>query len=191
MSDYPDRYLVTLRDIETGREQVLTASWSHPFFARMPENTPVAVGAEGLVYQGAIEWAAWVDAKDLQPGFQLLNPDDTWAEVIEVRREATPLTAYNLTVDEFSTFFVAANVDEEPVWVHNTSGCGVVAPRGGAQVTPDNFFDGTKYSPKVRTQVESGDYHGFPDSVDAFSGNGTITKITGRDGVTREKLEIP
>ncbi|MDT8853643.1 hypothetical protein RNZ50_01070 [Paracoccaceae bacterium Fryx2] len=65
LADYQDRYLVTVRDIETGKDQILTASWSHPFFARMPENTPMPVGAEGLVYQGAIEWAAWVDAKDL------------------------------------------------------------------------------------------------------------------------------
>lgn len=86
-----------------------TASWSHPFFARMPENTPIAVGADGLIYQGAIEWAALVDAKDLRPGYQLLNLDDTWAEVVSLKRDVTPLTAYNLTVEEFSTFFVAAN----------------------------------------------------------------------------------
>lgn len=70
--------------------------------------------------QVAIEWAAWVDAKDLKPGYELLNPDDTWAEVVSVSKVDTPLTAYNLTVDEFSTFFVAANDDAEPVWVHNT-----------------------------------------------------------------------
>lgn len=121
VAEYVDRYEVTVRDIESGTEQTLTASWTHPFFARMPENTPIAVGAEGLVYQGAIEWAAWVDAKDLKPGYELLNPDDTWAEVVSVSKVDTPLTAYNLTVDEFSTFFVAANDDAEPVWVHNTS----------------------------------------------------------------------
>ena len=33
-----------------------------------------------------------------------------------------PLTAYNLTVENFATFFVAANIDSEPVWVHNCPG---------------------------------------------------------------------
>lgn len=33
-----------------------------------------------------------------------------------------PLTAYNLTVADFETFFVAANDNAEPVWVHNCSG---------------------------------------------------------------------
>ncbi|MDT8853644.1 hypothetical protein RNZ50_01075 [Paracoccaceae bacterium Fryx2] len=37
-----------------------------------------------------------------------------------MERVVAPLTAYNLTVEEFSTFFVAANVDAEPVWVHNS-----------------------------------------------------------------------
>jgi filamentous hemagglutinin len=58
-------------------------------------------------------------------------------------------------------------------------------------VTADNFFDGTTYTSKVRNQAASGDYHGFPQSADAFSGEGTVQPITGGDGVTRWKLTIP
>jgi len=54
VSDYPERYKVTIRDFGTSDTQVLTASHNHPFFARLPESTPIAVGAEGLVYQGPI-----------------------------------------------------------------------------------------------------------------------------------------
>jgi hypothetical protein len=58
-------------------------------------------------------------------------------------------------------------------------------------VTAQNFFDGTQYTPKVLNQAASGDYHSFPSSVDAFSGNGTVTQIVGGDGVTRSVLTIP
>ncbi|WP_445223151.1 DUF637 domain-containing protein [Burkholderia glumae] len=58
-------------------------------------------------------------------------------------------------------------------------------------VTAENFFSGSQYTSKVLNQAASGDYHGFPQSVDAFSGNGTVTQIVGGDGVTRWKLTIP
>lgn len=58
-------------------------------------------------------------------------------------------------------------------------------------MTAQNFFDGAQYTFKVLTQAASGDYHGFPQSVDAFSGDGTVTPIMGGDGVTRWKLTVP
>lgn len=57
ISDYSETYEVSVRDFETGNIQVLKASATHPFFARLPENTPMAVGAEGLVYQGQLNGA--------------------------------------------------------------------------------------------------------------------------------------
>jgi hypothetical protein len=35
------------------------------------------------------------------------------------------------------------------------------------------------------------DFHAFPTSVEGFQNTGMVTKITGGDGITREKLEIP
>ncbi|WP_325101069.1 hypothetical protein [Paraburkholderia kururiensis] len=58
-------------------------------------------------------------------------------------------------------------------------------------VTAQNFFDGSQYTSKVLNQAASGDYHGFPQSVDAFSGAGTVSQIVGGDGVTRSMLTIP
>ena len=55
----------------------------------------------------------------------------------------------------------------------------------------ENFFDGAKYTQKVKIQASSGDYHSFPQSVDGFAKHGTVSKITGKDGVVRDKLEIP
>ena len=34
------------------------------------------------------------------------------------------------------------------------------------------------------------DYHGFPSSIDAFAGNGKITKIKGGDGIVSDKIEL-
>ena len=49
----------------------------------------------------------------------MLNDDSSWAEVVSSRTLAQPLRAYNLTVKDFHTYFVAANKDAAPVWVHN------------------------------------------------------------------------
>ncbi|HGG64346.1 MAG TPA: hypothetical protein ENK34_07185 [Rhodobacteraceae bacterium] len=61
-----------------------------------------------------------MDAADLLTGDRLLNDDGSWAEVVSSEVLAEPLRAYNLTVEGWHTYFVAANVDAAPVWVHNT-----------------------------------------------------------------------
>ncbi len=57
----------------------------------------------------------------------------------------------------------------------------------------EDFFAGTTYSTKVLGQMKGGvgELHSFPESVKAFQDAGTITKILGGDGVTREMLVIP
>ena len=39
--------------------------------------------------------------------------------------------------------------------------------------------------------MKGNDYHEFPESVDAFGGDGKISTIVGGDGITRTKVEIP
>ncbi|WP_438266277.1 RHS repeat domain-containing protein [Leptospira santarosai] len=60
----------------------------------------------------------------------------------------------------------------------------------GIEISGKSFFDGTKYSNKVLGQMKRGDNHAFPESVKVFEKNGTVSKITGGDGVTREMLKI-
>lgn len=95
-----------------------------------------------MVYQGPISWGAWVDAKDLEPGYRLLNDDDSWAEVVSVKPVTGALTAYNLTVDGFHTFYVAANENAAPVWVHN------------ACRPPPNPY-GRRGNPETRAHIET------------------------------------
>lgn len=48
-----------------------------------------------------------------------------------------------------------------------------------------------QYTEKVIAQMEIEDYHGFPESVDAFGQNGNISTIVGEDTISRGKIEIP
>jgi hypothetical protein len=70
---------------------------------------------------------------------------------------------------------------------------GNVATEGakGVGSVADDFFAGTKYTDKVLGQINTGDFHAFPEGVTAFQGAGQVTKITGRDGVVRDLLKIP
>jgi len=68
------------------------------------------------------------------------------------------------------------------------AGAGALAK--GSDAAAD-FFAGTKYSDKVVAQMKQGDFHDFPESVKAFQDSGSVSKITGGDGVTRDLLTIP
>jgi hypothetical protein len=70
-------------------------------------------------------------------------------------------------------------------------GLGGAANSSARPVTAQNFFDGTQYTPKVLGQAALGDYHGFPESTDGFSGERSVTPIVGNDGVARWRLTIP
>jgi len=114
---YDERVEVSLRDVETGVEQTITTTLTHPFFVQTTRQ--VAHASEGHVYAGPLADGYWIDAADLRAGDRLLNDDSSWAEVVSSRTLAQPLRAYNLTVKDFHTYFVAANKNAAPVWVHN------------------------------------------------------------------------
>jgi len=102
-----------------GREHTLTSNRIHPFFARVAAGVLLTVAAEGHVYAGDIEGGAWVDAQHLEVGDELLGSNGEWQEVVDTEIEVAELEAYNLTVDGYSTYFVAGDESAEGVWVHN------------------------------------------------------------------------
>ncbi|SFL95196.1 Haemagluttinin repeat-containing protein [Desulfomicrobium norvegicum] len=71
------------------------------------------------------------------------------------------------------------------------AGDGVVeiASKSVTNVT-DDFFANTKFTNKVLNQMEQGDFHSFPKSVEGFQSSGKVTKIIGDDGEIREILKI-
>ncbi len=125
-AQYSNPYKVTvriaIRDAESGNQQTLVSNAIHPIFVQLPEGAAAPPSSEGHVYNGNIARGAWVDASNLKPGYRLLNDDGSWAVVAAVSSTPEPLTAYNLKVSGFHTYFVTGNAKSEPVWVHNNCG---------------------------------------------------------------------
>ena len=61
----------------------------------------MAEGAEGHAYRGPITWGAWVDARDLEPGYRLLNDDKTWAEAVPIHASARTPFRYCAALSEW------------------------------------------------------------------------------------------
>jgi len=122
-NQYAETVYVSIRNQETGSVQTITSNRIHPFFVKLPAgNDNIPPSSEGHDYKGDIENGQWVDAQFLAPGYLLLNEDEDWSEVVEIKITKEPLQAYNLTVADFSTYFVkgAANDKDDAIWVHNT-----------------------------------------------------------------------
>lgn len=119
VATYDHKVLVTIRDVETGTEQTITSNRIHPYFAQVPEGEVVLPASEGFTYEGPQVRGYWIDAGNLKPGYKLLNPDNTWAEVVSVLKEPATLDAWNLTVEGANSYFVAETDGAGPVWVHN------------------------------------------------------------------------
>ena len=92
-----------------------------PDVVSVPAGVETPPSSEGHVYTGAIENGHWVDAGNLVAGYKLLGEDASWSVVVSVEIEEVPLQAYNLTVDDWHTYFVKADVAAglDAVWVHN------------------------------------------------------------------------
>lgn len=65
------------------------------------------------------------------------------------------------------------------------------ATKASSVKTQTSFFEGTRYTEKVKIQMMKGDMHSFPESVRAFESDGKVTRIIGGDKIVRTKLSIP
>ncbi|MDJ1637574.1 hemagglutinin repeat-containing protein [Rhizobium rhizogenes] len=113
---------LTVKSETSGRQQTITTTTNHPFFAVLSEKRTIpAALPEGHRYKGPIKNGAWIAAGDLRSGEKLFDADGSWSSVVNVRIEDKPLDAYNLTIADFHTYFVkqAINEEDQPVWVHN------------------------------------------------------------------------
>lgn len=73
------------------------------------------------------------------------------------------------------------------------AGAGIGAGVGKAlsSTVASSFFAGTSYTPKVIKQMAQGDLHAFPESVKGFESVGRTFWKEGKDGISRQWLEIP
>jgi Pretoxin HINT domain len=85
----------------------------------LPDGVTAPPSSEGHSYNGDVARGTWVDASNLKAGYRLLNDDGSWATVTGLTVENAPLTACNMKVEGYHTYFVTGSVDANPVWVHN------------------------------------------------------------------------
>ena len=156
LAHYSNRYeetvYVTASDVK-GKRQTITSNRIHPYFARLAIGgllatasiaTSPAIATEGYVYSGEIDGGAWVDAQHLQVGDELLSTDNQWQTVEAVVIEDKPLDAFNLSVDEYATYFVAGDAGADAVWVHNS--CADRIPDGYRWTRNHTDFDQPTFS---------------------------------------------
>ena len=119
-NSYQQTVYITIKD-KNGNSQTIVSNKIHPFFTRITneDNSTLPPSSEGHNYQGDIKNAQWVDASNLKAGYELLSQDGKWQVVQHVEVKDEPLSAYNLTVDNDHTYFIAGNYKVEGVWVHN------------------------------------------------------------------------
>ena len=119
-------------------------------------------GSEGHVYRGDIPHSQWVDAQYLKTGYRLFNPDNTWAIVTSVQVTDEPLTAYNLTVADYHTYFVAGQQHAPAVWVHNDCSLALrnagISPEDAALIT--QRLEKSPYKAQIEAYIASGLFNG-------------------------------
>ena len=132
LAQYSNRYDETVHVTavnKQGERQTITSNRIHPYFARITASAVLAtasitmapsIASEGYTYMGDILGGVWVDAQHLKPGDELLGANSQWQSVEAVVVEDRPLDAYNISVDEYATYFVAEHESAVAVWVHNT-----------------------------------------------------------------------
>jgi RHS repeat-associated protein len=80
-------------------DQTIESTFNHPFW---------------------VDGKGWTFVKDLKPGDLLVQSDGNTLKIDSIELEHKQATVYNMTVDDFHTYFVS-NLG---IWVHNTS-CGL------------------------------------------------------------------
>ncbi|KAA9002428.1 type IV secretion protein Rhs [Paenibacillus spiritus] len=106
-------------------DQVIESTFNHPFY---------------------VKDKGWTFVKDLKVGDLLVQSDGNTLEITSIEMLHKHVTVYNMTVDEFHTYFVS----DLGIWVHNTN-----CPFGanGVQVTSKTIWK--ENGSKARIDVEN------------------------------------
>ncbi|MGG1617123.1 polymorphic toxin-type HINT domain-containing protein [Paenibacillus sp. NRS-1782] len=83
--------------------QTIESTFNHPFY---------------------VKDKGWTFVKDLKPGDLLVQSDGNTLKVDSIELEQKQVRVYNMTVDEFHTYFVS----DLNIWVHNTN-CNLASPK--------------------------------------------------------------
>jgi guanyl-specific ribonuclease Sa len=126
---YAETVYVRFVASDTTEFRTIRTNRIHPFFV-VRESVNRALSTSEVGFQESHNLAGvgdskpvgdWITAAHLMPGDQLLQANGLTANVVDVSVTAEPLTAYNLAVADFQTYFVSSDdSDVSSVWVHNT-----------------------------------------------------------------------
>lgn len=118
-NQYSEKVVIGLTNDKTGEQISVVSNKIHPIFVKS-SNAMLRVASEGYTYLGNKDHGEWVDASDLLLGDQLQNDDRTWSTVTSIEISEEKFTAFNLTVEDFNTYFVGEKGKTSTFWVHNT-----------------------------------------------------------------------
>ncbi|MFC5700575.1 polymorphic toxin-type HINT domain-containing protein [Cohnella faecalis] len=106
-------------------DQVIESTFNHPFY---------------------VEDKGWTFVKDLKVGDLLVQSDGNTLEITSIELLHKHVTVYNMTVDEFHTYFVS----DLGIWVHNTN-----CPFGKYEDAP--YHGTTNNSVKIKAPIDGQD----------------------------------
>ncbi len=106
---------VSVRDLSSDKQQTIRSNRIHKFYV-----SDLKKRVNGFII-GTNSTGQWLEAQELKPSQRFINADGSESEVIAINIKQSPLKAFNITVDNYHTYFVkeAAN-DASAVWVHNS-----------------------------------------------------------------------
>lgn len=111
---------ITIQDGDTLTEQTIRSNRIHPFY--------VPYENKHIYDKGTLSSGQWVKSQNLKIGQYLLSDDENFSIITDISFKPENLIAYNISVDNYHSYFVKAENDDsfDPVWVHNDA----CPPRG-------------------------------------------------------------
>ena len=116
---YQMQVLITTVSDATGEIQIVISNEIHPIFAQ-PLKPSTTLSSEGYSYKSRIVGGQWIDARNLSIGDKILNADASFLTVSQVDMLDSSFRAYNLSVNDYHTYFVSGSDSSTAFWVHNT-----------------------------------------------------------------------
>lgn len=115
VSQYLHHIKIEITSADLQNHQSIFASANHPFF--------VSQAAANDINFATNHTGQWLEAADLAAEMKLIDESLNHLIITQIDSIEKPLTAYNLTVANFHTFFVKAgnNPNVKAIWVHNES----------------------------------------------------------------------
>lgn len=123
--------------------QTIEATFNHPFY---------------------VMGKGWLFVKELKVGDLLVQSNGNTLKIGNIELERKPVTVYNMTVDEFHTYFVS-NLG---IWVHNSE-CSLTISKTAARVAKKLSPEAKKGYEAAIKGLESGDLRGL--NAHPLSGN--------------------